>query len=563
MAKGESPRAPRHLFQAELADVYPVRTTLRNAGFLLLFSGVSAALGAADTPVAFPASRYEKILAKSPFAVATPVAPVVQGPKFYDNLKVRGVARISGKNMVTIMNRETALTFPLFDGKPSEDGILLVSVDWSPELYKSKVLVKKGPDEGVLEWDTQASQAVQVAPPQPGMPGVPGAPRPPGAAPGMPANRLPAGVTNVPRPGQPACRRCRGLTTRSNRGREDAHRDGGHEPAGCGARAVSDYRDPAAHPDHQQAVAGGGPLRRELFFVGFVRWIAQEKARELILTCHPPSFPRHHRPRCRRVADFERPPQCRAYAANERLNVALVGVGGRGKWFVDTIPRMEKVVAVCDVNDQKIAEAFRHWEERGRRYADSPHDWERDAGGRVPAAAREHGPRRSATSARCSTRWAGDRRGRRGHARPHPRRGLGRGDPGRQARLLREAAHAHGARVARAARAGPRAQGGHLDGQPGHVQRAVPPGPGADPRRHAGRDQGSARVEQRRRGRPQGTAEGRASPCRRTWTGTCGSARRPRGPTTASGCSGTAGASSAPASSATGPRTAPTSASWR
>ena len=30
----------------------------------------------------------------------------------------------------------------------------------------------------------------------------------------------------------------------------------------------------------------------------------------------------------------------RAYAANEKINVALVGVGGRGEWFVDTIPRM-------------------------------------------------------------------------------------------------------------------------------------------------------------------------------------------------------------------------------
>ena len=30
------------------------------------------------------------------------------------------------------------------------------------------------------------------------------------------------------------------------------------------------------------------------------------------------------------------------YAANEKLRVALVGVGGRGEWFVDAIPRMRK-----------------------------------------------------------------------------------------------------------------------------------------------------------------------------------------------------------------------------
>ncbi|MHC4406439.1 MAG: Gfo/Idh/MocA family protein [Planctomycetota bacterium] len=68
-----------------------------------------------------------------------------------------------------------------------------------------------------------------------------------------------------------------------------------------------------------------------------------------------------------------------SYQANEKLNVALVGVGGRGRWFVDTIPRMENVVALCDVNDQKLAEAFKHWQEAGEQYAASPHEWERRA----------------------------------------------------------------------------------------------------------------------------------------------------------------------------------------
>ena len=69
-----------------------------------------------------------------------------------------------------------------------------------------------------------------------------------------------------------------------------------------------------------------------------------------------------------------------SYQANQKLNVALVGVGGRGTWFVDTIPRMENVVALCDVNQQKISEALKHWEETSKRYAASPNDWERKAG---------------------------------------------------------------------------------------------------------------------------------------------------------------------------------------
>lgn len=49
----------------------------------------------------------------------------------------------------------------------------------------------------------------------------------------------------------------------------------------------------------------------------------------------------------------------RAYAANERLNVALIGVGGRGRWFVDEMPKLANVVAMCDVNESKAAYAYK------------------------------------------------------------------------------------------------------------------------------------------------------------------------------------------------------------
>jgi len=69
----------------------------------------------------------------------------------------------------------------------------------------------------------------------------------------------------------------------------------------------------------------------------------------------------------------------RGAPANERVNVALVGVGGRGTWFVNTIPRMENVVAICDVNDRKLAETHKRWANLADRFAVSPHQWERSA----------------------------------------------------------------------------------------------------------------------------------------------------------------------------------------
>ena len=69
----------------------------------------------------------------------------------------------------------------------------------------------------------------------------------------------------------------------------------------------------------------------------------------------------------------------RGSQANEKLNLALIGVGGRGEWFVDTIPRMENVVAICDVNQQKIDKTFQRWADSAAQFAVSPHDWEKGA----------------------------------------------------------------------------------------------------------------------------------------------------------------------------------------
>ncbi len=72
--------------------------------------------------------------------------------------------------------------------------------------------------------------------------------------------------------------------------------------------------------------------------------------------------------------------QAFGYAANERVRVALVGVGGRGTWFVDQMPRLAQVVAICDVDRRKIDQAIRHWEQSGQKMAASPQPWQRRAG---------------------------------------------------------------------------------------------------------------------------------------------------------------------------------------
>src|SRR4030042_7995 len=58
-----------------------------------------------------------------------------------------------------------------------------------------------------------------------------------------------------------------------------------------------------------------------------------------------------------------------SYQSNEKLNVALVGVGGRGSWFVSTIPKLDtNVVAMCDVNERKASGSFKEIPEAKKYY---------------------------------------------------------------------------------------------------------------------------------------------------------------------------------------------------
>lgn len=59
----------------------------------------------------------------------------------------------------------------------------------------------------------------------------------------------------------------------------------------------------------------------------------------------------------------------RGFVANERVNVALVGVAGRGSWFSDTMPNISNVVAMCDVNERKAAPYFKAIPE-AKKYSD-------------------------------------------------------------------------------------------------------------------------------------------------------------------------------------------------
>lgn len=136
-------------------------------------------------PAPFPSERYAAMVAQSPFALATPVAPPPAAPErgFAADWYVTGLARYADKDFVSIKSRDLATSFSLY-GTEESNGVTLVGVEWSNERGKSTVTVKKGGETARLEFNQAELQATAAPVPAaaPGQPPVPGRPITPGGS---------------------------------------------------------------------------------------------------------------------------------------------------------------------------------------------------------------------------------------------------------------------------------------------------------------------------------------------------------------------------------------------
>ena len=134
---------------------------------LFLIGGGLAAADDAGGPPAVPLERYEALIQHSPFALATAAAATPAPVKeetasFANNYYVVGMAQMGEKPFVTISSRDRQQRFSLFVGETSADGITLSSVEWLPEVGKSRVTLKQGVEFGVVSFD---EAAMKPAPP--------------------------------------------------------------------------------------------------------------------------------------------------------------------------------------------------------------------------------------------------------------------------------------------------------------------------------------------------------------------------------------------------------------
>ncbi len=99
-------------------------------------------------PTPFPEARYQRMSARSPFAIASATAHVgaAATPGFAAQLYVDGVAHVGQSDFVAIKSRDPESPTAIFVevGKSTNDGITVNRVNWSAETGKSTVEVTKG-----------------------------------------------------------------------------------------------------------------------------------------------------------------------------------------------------------------------------------------------------------------------------------------------------------------------------------------------------------------------------------------------------------------------------------
>jgi len=151
-----------------------------------------------DIPVSRPFADYEKMVSNSPFTLATPVAkPAEVNP--FQNYYVTGLSKLEGKDCVFLSTRDGQNRYTLFAGEQGPDGLIIDRVEWSEEMGRSKVHLRRGTgagvagEAGVVEFDQAQIQRPVAAAPAP-MPNAPGQPNRPTLPPGF-RNRTPDGQT--------------------------------------------------------------------------------------------------------------------------------------------------------------------------------------------------------------------------------------------------------------------------------------------------------------------------------------------------------------------------------
>lgn len=162
---------------------------------LPLLGLTNAARSEDDLPSTARFARYEAMLKRSPFAVATASAPAGATPDFARDLYVANAAHSADGDFVTIASTTDKNLKEYLNTKETVDGYSISNIQWSDRVGETKVTITKDGQFATLTFnEALLSQAIQnpIVPMAQQPQGVPGRP-----VPGRPNVNVP---TQIQRP---------------------------------------------------------------------------------------------------------------------------------------------------------------------------------------------------------------------------------------------------------------------------------------------------------------------------------------------------------------------------
>ena len=110
-------------------------------------------LAADDVPKPFTFARYQAMLDRSPFAVATAVAAPVVAPNFAKDLYIANAAHSADGDMVTLASNADKNFKKYLTTNQTEDGYTITNIEWSDKVGATKVTITKDGQTATLSFN--------------------------------------------------------------------------------------------------------------------------------------------------------------------------------------------------------------------------------------------------------------------------------------------------------------------------------------------------------------------------------------------------------------------------
>jgi hypothetical protein len=117
-----------------------------------------------DVPAPYTFARYQAMLDRSPFAVATAVAAPVATPNFAKDLYIANAAHSKDGDFVTVASSADKNFKKYLSGSAPDDGYSITNVEWSDKVGATKVTIAKDGQTATLTFNEALLKQTSVAP---------------------------------------------------------------------------------------------------------------------------------------------------------------------------------------------------------------------------------------------------------------------------------------------------------------------------------------------------------------------------------------------------------------